>query len=127
MSEEIRNFGGTVEKYSGDAVLTMFGVPVAHEDDAVRAICCGLSLQAALKPLAIDVDKQWGVELALRVGVNTGEVVSGKWEVAGCKEYQVSEDAVNTAARLQTAAAPGEVLVSPRLGHDAEQPGASLC
>ncbi len=111
MSKEIRTFGGTVEKYIGDAVLAMFGVPVAHEDDAVRAIRCGLSLQAAIKSLAIEVDKQWGVELALRVGVNTGEVVSGKWEVAGRKEYDVSGDAVNTAARLQTAAEPGEVLV----------------
>ena len=111
MSEEIRTFGGTIEKYSGDAVLAMFGVPAAHEDDAVRAIRCGLSLQAALKSLAVEVGKQWGVELALRVGVNTGEVVSGRWEVAGRKEYQVSGDAVNTAARLQAAAEPGEVLV----------------
>jgi class 3 adenylate cyclase/tetratricopeptide (TPR) repeat protein len=111
MSKEIRTFGGTVEKYIGDAVLAMFGVPVAHEDDAVRAIRCGLSMQAAITSLAIEVGKQWGVELALRVGVNTGEVVSGQWEVAGRKEYDVSGDAVNTAARLQTAAAPGEVLV----------------
>jgi len=111
MSKEIRNFGGTVEKYIGDAVLAMFGVPVAHEDDAVRAIRCGLGMQAAITSIAADVGKQWEVELALRVGVNTGEVVSGKWEVAGRKEYDVSGDAVNTAARLQTAAAPGEVLV----------------
>jgi class 3 adenylate cyclase/tetratricopeptide (TPR) repeat protein len=111
MSQEIRTFGGTVEKYIGDAVLAMFGVPVAHEDDAVRAIRCGLGMQAALTSLAADVARQWGVELALRVGVNTGEVVTGKWEVAGRKEYDVSGDAVNTAARLQTAAVPGEVLV----------------
>ncbi len=111
MSQEIRTFGGTVEKYIGDAVLAMFGVPVAHEDDAVRAIRCGLNMQAAITSIAADVAKQWGVELALRVGVNTGEVVSHKWEVAGRKEYDVSGDAVNTAARLQTAAAPGEVLV----------------
>ncbi len=111
MSREIGRFGGTVEKYIGDAVLAMFGVPMAHEDDAVRAVRCGLSMQAALKSIAVDVRKRWGVELALRVGVNTGEVVSGRWEVAGRKEYDVSGDAVNTAARLQTAAAPGEVLV----------------
>src|SRR5713226_6052034 len=111
MSKEIRNFGGTVEKYIGDAVLAMFGVPVAHEDDAVRAIRCGLGMQAAITSIAVEVGKQWEVELALRVGVNTGEVVSGKWEVAGRKEYDVSGDVVNTAARLQTAAAPGEVLV----------------
>src|SRR5262249_47671621 len=78
---------------------------------AVRAIRCGLSIQEAIKSIAVDVGKQWGVELALRVGVNTGEVVTGKWEVAGRKEYDVSGDAVNTAARLQTAATPGEVLV----------------
>ena len=111
MSQEITTFGGTVEKYIGDAVLAMFGVPVAHEDDAARAVRCGLSMQEAIKSIAVDVGKQWGVELALRVGVNTGEVVTGKWEVAGRKEYDVSGDAVNTAARLQTAAAPGEALV----------------
>jgi class 3 adenylate cyclase len=111
MNQEIERYGGTVEKYAGDAVLVLFGVPVAHEDDAERAIRCGLGMQLALQPLAAEVRERWSVELALRVGVNTGEVVSGLWEVGSRKDYAVSGDAVNTAARLQAAAEPGEVLV----------------
>jgi class 3 adenylate cyclase/tetratricopeptide (TPR) repeat protein len=111
MSQEIERFGGTVEKYAGDAVLVFFGVPAAHEDDAERAIRCGLNMQRAITSLTEEAGKRWGVELALRVGVNTGEVVSGMWEVGSRKDYAVSGDAVNTAARLQAAAEPGEVLV----------------
>ena len=111
MSQEIRRFGGSIEKYAGDAVLALFGVPVAHEDDAERAVRCGLSMQAAIKEFVAEVDNHWGVELALRVGVNTGEVVSGTWDIGGRKDYAVSGDAVNTAARLQAVAEPGEVLI----------------
>jgi predicted ATPase/class 3 adenylate cyclase len=111
MSQEIGRFGGMVEKYAGDAVFALFGVPGAHEDDAERAIRCGLSMQAAIQEVAAEVRNRWGVELGLRVGVNTGEVVSGTWEVGGRKDYAVSGDAVNTAARLQAVAEPGEVLV----------------
>ena len=111
MSKEIEQFAGTVEKYVGDAILAFFGVPVAHEDDAERAIRYGLNMQRAIKSLAEEVGKRWGVELALRVGVNTGEVVSGMWEVGSRKDYAVTGDVVNTAARLQAAAEPGEVLV----------------
>jgi len=111
MSQEIRRFGGSIEKYAGDAVLALFGVPVAHEDDAERAVRCGMSMQEAIKEVAAEVGNRWGVELALRVGVNTGEVVSGTWDIGGRKDYAVSGDAVNTAARLQAVAEPGEVLV----------------
>ena len=111
MSREIEHFGGTVEKYAGDAVLALFGVPIAHEDDADRAIRCGLKMQGALESLTTEVRKRWDVELTLRVGVNTGEVVGGMWEVGNRKDYTVSGDVVNTAARLQAAAEPGEVLV----------------
>ncbi len=111
MSSEIRRFGGSIEKYAGDAILALFGVPVAHEDDAERAVRCALSMQAAFKGVAAEVDNRRGVELALRIGVNTGEVVSGTWDIGGRKDYAVSGDAVNTAARLQAAAEPGEVLV----------------
>ncbi len=111
MSQEIRRFGGSIEKYAGDAVLALFGVPVAHEDDAERAVRCGLSMQVAIKDVAAQVHTRWGVELALRVGVNTGEVVSGTWDIGGRKDYAVSGDVVNTAARLQAVAEPSEVLV----------------
>src|SRR6266487_342011 len=111
MSKEIKRFGGIIEKYAGDAVLALFGVPVAHEDDAERAVRCGLSMQTAIQEVAAEVHNRWGVELALRVGVNTGEVVSGIWDTGGRKDYAVTGDAVNTAARLQAVAEPGEVLV----------------
>jgi class 3 adenylate cyclase/tetratricopeptide (TPR) repeat protein len=91
----IEHHGGTVEKFIGDAVMAVFGVPVAHEDDAVRALRAAAELRDALPQLGI----------AGRIGVNTGEVV------AGTEERLATGDAVNVAARLEQAAQPGEVLV----------------
>jgi class 3 adenylate cyclase len=87
--------GGTVEKFIGDAVMAVFGVPVAHEDDALRACRAAVEMRDALPALGI----------AGRVGVNTGEVVTGT------EERLATGDAVNVAARLEQAAAPGEVLI----------------
>ncbi len=111
MSQVIRRFGGSIENYAGDAVLALFGVPVTHEDDAARAVRCGLSMQAAIQEVSAEVGNRWGIELALRVGVNTGEVVSGIRDIGDRKDHAVTGDAVNTAARLQALAEPGEVLV----------------
>ncbi|MGH2442294.1 MAG: AAA family ATPase [Chloroflexota bacterium] len=111
MSEQIERYGGTVEKYAGDAVLALFGAPVAHEDDAERAVLCALRMQAAIQPVAVQAGRRWHVEPAIRVGVNTGEVVSGVWNAGGRQDVAVTGDAVNTAARIQAAAEPGEVLV----------------
>src|SRR5579872_164057 len=111
MSAQIERYGGTVEKYAGDAVLALFGVPVAHEDDPERAVLCALGMQGAIRDLADTVQEGHGTVLAIRVGVNTGEVVSGIWDAAGQQQVAVTGDAVNTAARLQAAAGPGEVLV----------------
>jgi adenylate cyclase len=111
MSSQIERYGGTVEKYAGDAVLALFGAPVAHEDDAERAVLCALGMQAAIERVAQQAQRRWGLEPAIRVGVNTGEVVSGSWDVGGRQDVAVTGDAVNTAARIQTAAEPGEVLV----------------
>jgi class 3 adenylate cyclase/tetratricopeptide (TPR) repeat protein len=111
MSGQIERYGGTVEKYAGDAVLALFGAPVAHEDDAERAVLCALGMQAAIEPVAATARARWEVEPAIRVGVNTGEVVSGTWNASGRQDVAVTGDAINTAARLQAAADPGEVLV----------------
>ena len=118
MSAQIERYGGTVEKYAGDAVLALFGAPVAHEDDAERAVLCALAMQAAIEPVVEQarqplrgVRLRWQVEPAIRVGVNTGEVVSGVWEAGGRQDVAVTGDAVNTAARIQAAAEPGEVVV----------------
>jgi adenylate cyclase len=110
MSEEIERYGGTVEKYAGDAVLALFGAPVAHEDDAERAVLCALGMQGAIEPVAARAGERWRVQPSIRVGVNTGEVVSGTWNASGRQDVAVTGDAVNTAARIQAVAEAGEVL-----------------
>jgi class 3 adenylate cyclase len=91
----LERHGGTVEKFIGDAVMAVFGVPVAHEDDALRAVRAAWEMRAAVPELGF----------AARIGVNTGEVVTGEGDTL------VTGDAVNVAARLEQGAAPGDVLV----------------
>jgi predicted ATPase/class 3 adenylate cyclase len=103
--EVLERHQGTVEKFIGDAVVGVFGVPWLHEDDALRAVRAAVELQAALAELNKELERDWGVTLQLRTGVNTGEVV------AGTGSALVLGDAVNVAARLEQVAAPGEVLI----------------
>ncbi len=91
----VERHGGTVEKFIGDAVMAVFGVPVAHEDDALRSVRAAAEMRAALP----------GLGMHARIGVNTGEVVTGT------EERLVTGDAVNVAARLEQAAEPDEVLI----------------
>ena len=107
---EIARFGGQVEKYAGDAVLALFGLSAAREDDAERAVRCAVSMLAELQQLAEGASERWGARLALRVGVNTGEAVGGAPDVEGAVAL-VTGDVVNTAARLQTAAPPNGIMV----------------
>jgi class 3 adenylate cyclase len=101
----IARYGGTVEKFIGDAVMAVWGVPVAHEDDAERAVRAGLELVQAIAGMGEDI----GVPgLAMRVGVVTGEVAV---TVGATAEGMVAGDAVNTAARVQSTAQPGQVWV----------------
>jgi class 3 adenylate cyclase/tetratricopeptide (TPR) repeat protein len=110
---EVERFGGTTEKFVGDAVLAVFGIPRAHEDDPERAVRAGLAAQQRFESFAGSVRERFGGEVGLRIGVNTGEVVAGR-EAAARGELMVSGDAVNVAARLQQAAEPGQVLVGER-------------
>src|SRR5262245_43631983 len=77
LSRQIQRFGGTVDKYIGDAVMAVFGAPVAHEDDPERAIRAALAMQSAIARLNDDLEREHGMRLALRIGLNTGEVVAG--------------------------------------------------
>src|SRR4051794_20616533 len=77
LGDEGERYGGTVDKYIGDNVMAIFGAPVAHEDDAERAVRAGLGMQAAMQGINADIAGSYGVTLALRVGVNTGEVIAG--------------------------------------------------
>ena len=104
----VERHGGRVEKFIGDAVVGVFGIPVVHEDDAVRALRAASELRAGLRELNVGL-KQWvGVELAARVGVNTGTVMVG--DPAGDVSL-LAGDAANVGARLEQAAGAGEVLM----------------
>ncbi len=111
--DAVERHGGVTEKFVGDAVLAVFGIPQAHEDDAERAVRAGLDLTADFAGFASRLRDRHGAQVGLRVGVNTGEVVTGR-QAAARGELMVSGDAVNVAARLQQHAEPGEVLVGAR-------------
>jgi class 3 adenylate cyclase/tetratricopeptide (TPR) repeat protein len=108
MAAVIEGHGGTVEKFIGDAVMAVFGVPRLHEDDAIRAVRAADGMRAALDELNADLERDHGVGLAARIGVNTGEVVAGD---PSAGQRLVTGDAVNVAARLEQAAGPGDVLI----------------
>ena len=107
LAADIEAFGGRVDKVVGDAIVALFGAPIAHEDDAERAVRAGLRMQQTIGVVAAEVDHV----VQMRVGVNTGEVLVGA--VRAGREYTAMGDVVNTASRLQTAADPGTVLVGP--------------
>jgi class 3 adenylate cyclase/tetratricopeptide (TPR) repeat protein len=111
MRPAIAECAGTIEKYIGDEILVLFGAPRAREDDAERAARCALAMRAAFVPVAQQAAERWHADLNLRIGVNTGEVVSGTWDAGDRQDFAVSGDVVNTVARMQKAADPGEVLV----------------
>ena len=104
----LERHGGTVEKFIGDAVMAVFGIPVMHEDDALRAVRAAAEMRDALRPLNDELERERGVRIQVRVGVNTGEVVAG--DGSGGQRFATG-DAVNVAARLEQAAQPGEILV----------------
>jgi class 3 adenylate cyclase/tetratricopeptide (TPR) repeat protein len=109
MTEAIERHGGTVEKFIGDAVMAVFGIPTTHEDDALRAVRAAGDMRDALGLLNKELERDHGATLACRIGVNTGEVVAGD---ASARQALVTGDAVNVAARLEQNAPPGEILIS---------------
>ena len=108
MAAVIEQHGGTVEKYIGDAVMAVFGIPRLHEDDPLRAVRAADDMQRALVPLNDELRRDHDVEVRIRIGVNTGEVVAGD---PSAGQRLVTGDTVNVAARLEQAAGAGEVLL----------------
>ena len=110
--EEIEARGGTVEKFIGDAVMAVFGVPVAHEDDSARALRTALAIRKRLVELNRRLLAEGRPELEVRIGINSGDVVSTT--APRRSEVMVTGDAVNVAARVQQLAEPGQILVGQR-------------
>jgi class 3 adenylate cyclase len=108
VSAALTRHGGTVEKYAGDAVMAAFGVPISHEDDALRAARAAFEIQAGIEALNERLAHDHGVELAIRIGIAAGEVVATS---AGAGQRFVAGDPVGIAARLQHEAEPGEIVV----------------
>ncbi|MEK6275621.1 MAG: adenylate/guanylate cyclase domain-containing protein [Actinomycetota bacterium] len=100
--------GGTVEKFIGDAVMAVFGIPTLHEDDALRAVRAAAEMRTRLDALNEELERDWGVRLQVRTGVNTGEVVAG--DASGGQAFATG-DAVNVAKRFEEAAPAGEILL----------------
>ncbi len=108
VSRVLEHHGGTVEKFIGDAVMAAFGIPVVHEDDALRAVRAAAEMREALAALNQELQAEYGIELGTRTGINTGEVVAG--DPTGGHAF-VTGDAVVVAQRLESVASPGEILI----------------
>jgi len=108
MRTVLERHGGTVEKYIGDAIMAVFGLPKLHEDDAVRAVRAAFEMKQTLERVNERLEERWGVRLENRTGVNTGEVVAGD---VSAGQRLVTGDTVNTAARLEQAAPAREILI----------------
>ncbi len=122
MASVVYQYEGFVEKFVGDSILSIFGAPVTHEDDAERALRTALAIRERMDA----INRRWadrlGQPLTLHIGINTGTVVAGQIEAELGGGYAVTGDTINTASRIQTAAQPGQILVSlktHRLTHEA--------
>jgi ABC-type transport system substrate-binding protein/class 3 adenylate cyclase len=115
MAEQVRRFDGTVAQLVGDEMLAFFGAPVAHEDDSERAVRAALAIQRAIAQYAEEVKAAYGVDLSVRIGINTGPVVVGveRSEEDGYDPWNALGDTVNVAHRLQEVADEGGVVVAP--------------
>src|SRR4030088_790976 len=112
MAAAVEAWGGTVEKFIGDAVMAVFGVPAVREDDADRALSAAMEMMERLRELNRDLETRHGFTLRMRIGVNTGEVVASA--PSDSSQRLVSGDPVNVAARLQSEAEPDTILAAER-------------
>lgn len=112
LSDQIFKFGGTIDKYIGDCIMALFGAPIAHEDDAERAVGAAWEMQVQGGKFADDLEERTGIRLKIRIGLNTGLVVAGSVGAEQRRDYTVLGDTVNLASRLESNARPGHILVS---------------
>src|SRR5687767_3029462 len=112
LTEPVRRYEGTVGRLMGDGMLAFFGAPTAHEDDPQRAILAALDIIEAVKTYGERMQAQHGIEFDVRIGINTGAVVVADVGSAAFTEQTAMGDAVNVAARMQSAAAPGTIQVA---------------
>ena len=110
--EAIHRFEGTVNQFTGDGVMALFGAPIAHEDHAVRAVAAALAIEKAVRQYAATLRAQRGIDFAVRIGINTGPVVVGKIGDDLRMDYTAQGETVNLAARLQQVAPPGGTRIS---------------
>jgi class 3 adenylate cyclase/tetratricopeptide (TPR) repeat protein len=108
MTTVIERHGGTVEKFAGDAILGTFGVPLSHEDDALRAVRAAVEMRETLSSLNDELEGRWGVALQLKIGINSGEILTGD-SISG--QAMALGDPVNVAARLEQTAEPGDIIL----------------
>ena len=109
MADAAEGFGGTMEKFIGDAVFAVFGIPHVGEDDAIRAVEAAEAMRDAIEKLNEQLTQRWGLEIQIRAGVSTGEIVVGREATI---DRMVMGDVANVAARLQATAEPGEIIVA---------------
>jgi len=112
MASSIERYSGTVTHFGGDSVLALFGAPHAHEDDPYRAVRAGLDIVDAVNRVAAEIRSATGVDIGVRVGVNTGLVVAGDVATGELSTYTAIGDATNVASRIQAEARPGTLLIS---------------
>ncbi|MBO9539921.1 tetratricopeptide repeat protein [bacterium] len=112
LTEPIYRFGGVVDKYIGDAIMALFGAPIAHEDDPERAVHAAYEMQEAAKAFAAKLEERTGITLRVRIGIHTGLVVAGAVGGEQKRDYTVMGETVNLAQNMEAAARPGKALVS---------------
>ena len=111
ITAEVHRFEGTINQYTGDGVMALFGAPIAHEDSARRAVHAALGIQRAMGELSAEIEARQGPAIRMRIGLNTGPVVVGRIGDDLRMDYTAVGDTTNVAARLQQAARPGAVLI----------------
>ena len=112
LAEDVYHYEGAVDKFTGDGLMALFGAPIAYENTAERAVRAALDMQAGIAMMRTSFLDEYGVDLQMRIGLNSGSVIVGDVGVEQLMDYTAVGDTVNLASRLETAAEPGTILVS---------------